>query len=626
MPGRKASLMLLALAALTVRPARAEVDYRAKPLVDRYIAESGGVAALAADTVLHEKAHIRAGRMVGTMEGWWMGPTRLLQISRVGPVHARMGFDGTSAWMTDLDSKKVTAIEGKQLEAMRADAWFESEQWARPDQGGGRILPGQHSYSRGRGLDAIDVTPPVGEPRTIWFDAETGLIARVTKHRDQHSWNEDYADWALVAGRKRSMATTIGDSLLSPDTYVRINVDVVRAEPPGDLGSFSPMASAAQPLAWLKSHGIARLPFRYSRRAVWVTASVNGAPPAQFILDTGCSMTAIDRAYARQIELPQEGTAVSEGVGGEDVGSFGKVHTLRVAGPTGDGVEVRDFKVGVTGLQDDMMSLEWDKPAGLLGYDFLGRFVVDIDFDHQVLTLYDPATFVYRGHGQALPITLYSCVPTVPVRLNSGCEGQFMVDVGNASVMMVHTAQVERCHLFGLGSKQVEHWVGGVGGAIPETVCRLDSMRVGPFEWNEPVAGLTLHHFGIAGSKDLQGNLGTSVLERFHCTFDYARRQLWLEPGARYPQRDSFTRAGLWVERHEGVVMVVGVVKHSPAEKAGLKMRDALRAVNGRAIDLWTPEQLDQLFDHGPVGSTVKLTIERDLNDQKVELTLADVL
>jgi predicted metalloprotease with PDZ domain len=157
-------------------------------------------------------------------------------------------------------------------------------------------------------------------------------------------------------------------------------------------------------------------------------------------------------------------------------------------------------------------------------------------------------------------------------------------------------------------------------------VCRLDSLELGPFRFTEPVAGLTTHRQGGAGSQEIQGNIGTTVLERFHCTFDYAHGMLWLEPGRRFAQREAFTRSGIWFTRWAGVVVVVGVVHDSPAEDAGLQVRDVLRAVNGRPIEEWTPEQLDALLQDGAAGTVVKLTYERELREETVRLTLADVL
>ena len=217
-------------------------------------------------------------------------------------------------------------------------------------------------------------------------------------------------------------------------------------------------------------------------------------------------------------------------------------------------------------------------------------------------------------------------IPTVEMTLNKDCKGTYIVDVGNASVLSVGAEQVMKCRLLSLQHKEVQHWVGGIGGAFQENVTRLDSLRLGPFLFTEPVAGLTTHHQGSAGSLEVQGNIGTSVLERFHCTFDYAHHTLWLDPAKRFAEREAFTRSGLWYTRWAGVVIVYGVVRGSPAEDAGLKIRDVLRSINGRSVEKMTAEELDDVLLRGKTGTIVKLTYERELKEETVELTLADVL
>ena len=618
---------LVAIATFCVAgPGAAEISPQAKAIVTRWIEASGGRAAFLADTALHVKGKQLAEGMPGRFEWWSAGPDRLLEVENAGTLRFREGFDGTSGWRTDLTSHKVSPLEGKDLEAIRGEAWFRAERWARDDQGGGRVWHGQHAFSNGHGLVSLDVTPPVGPSKTLWFDDETGLLVRVTHRRDQYHWDENLSGWRTLAGRKRWTVATAGDSVLFAAGYMRQNVDSVIAGAPRDPSAFSPPASTGRAVAWLRTRGVARLPFRYKRGHVWVRASIDGAAPADFILDTGCTTTAIDREHARQVGLALEGSMVAEGVGGVDVGGWGQVKSIRIAGPDGDGVAVPDLKVSVLELTDDMEKLDWDDAAGLIGYDVLSRFVVDIDFDRQLVTLFDPATYRYAGKGQAVPFTLHAGIPTVDVTLDGTCKGRFIVDVGNATPMAVNAAQVDACHLFGAKRKEVQHWVGGIGGAFPETVCRLDSMRVGPFAWTQPIAGLTLHHLGGAGSRDIQGNLGTTVLERFHCTFDYARGQLWLEPGPRYAQRERYSRSGVYVVRWSGRVWVAAVVRHSPGEDAGLKVRDVLKAVDGRSVERMSPEELDAIFRDGAAGRVVKVTIERELVDQDLELTLADVL
>jgi hypothetical protein len=609
---------------VTAAPVPAGIDETAKGIVDRWVTATGGRQALLADTLLHVKCKQLSEGMRGTFEYWSAGPGGFMEREEMGTLRFRAGYDGTAAWRTDLASHKVAPMEGKDLEAIQSEAWFLAEQWARDDQGGGSVRAGQHAFTDNRGYVSLEVTPPVGPMRTLWFDDATGLLYRVTHHRDQYGWDEYVSGWRALAGRKRWTVSTIGDSSLFFAGFQRQNVDSVAHERPA--AGFSAPASILKPVAWLKTRGIARLPFRYKRGHVWVRASINGAPPGDFILDTGCTMSAVDQAFARQIGLESEGTMATSGVAGTGIGGWSQLRSVRIAGPDGDGVEVRDLKAGVLELSDELYRMEWEDEAGLIGYDFLSRFVVDFDFDHQVVTLYDPATFHYTGKGAAIPFTLHACIPTIDVTINGGCSGRFIVDVGNATPMFISTEKVDQCGLFGGVRKEVQYWVGGIGGSMPETVCRLDSVAIGPFGWSQPVAGITLHHIGQAGSKDIQGNIGTSVLDRFRCTIDYAHSELWLEPGRHFGERDRFSRSGLYVTRWEGQVIVAGVVRHSPGADAGLKVRDVLKAIDGRPIDRWTPEQLDAVFRDGAAGRVVKLTIERELVDQDIELTLADVL
>ncbi len=617
----------MALACLFLAaPARAEITSIAKPIVEHWITASGGRDAMLADTLVHRKGRLVAEGLRGTFDQWSAGPGRLLEETNLGGTRERAGLADTIGWRTDLTTRKVTPLEGKDLEALRAEAWFAAEQWARDDQGGGHVRMGQTAYASGRSQVSLEITPPVGPMKTLWFDTETGLITRITHHRDQYAWDEYYSAWKLRAGRKRWTVAVEGDSARFAAGFVRHDVDSVRAEAPRDPAAFQPPASGTKPVTWLKTKGVARIPFHYRRGHVWIRASINGSAPADFILDTGCTMTALDEIWSRSIGLETEGAMAAQGVGGIGTGGWSRIRSLKVYGANGDGVEVPNLRAAVLGLTDTMERFDWDDTAGLVGYDFLSRFVVTIDFDQQVVTLRDPATFTYTGTGRPVPFTLHAGIPTVDVTLNGTCRGRFIVDVGNATPMAVNAEQVDACRLFGGNRKEVQHWVGGIGGAFPETVCRLDSVSVGPFSWPEPVAGLTLHHLGGAGSREIQGNLGTSVLDRFVCTFDYARGTLWLQPGARFAARESFSRSGLFLVRWSGRVYIAGVVRHSPAADAGFKVRDVVKAVDGKPVERWTPEQLLALFRDGTVGTTVVVTVERDLRDQDIELTLADVL
>lgn len=596
---------------------------RAREILERYVEVTGGRAALEADSVLHRTGQSVSSGMEGTWQDWRIGTDRMLKFETTGMLRQKQGFDGVTGWTTDFTSKKVGPIEGKDLDALRSTTWFESEEWARDTTW--RAVLGSAAFLSGKAMQSVMVKPPVGPKKVLWFDQGTGLLARITHTRDQYEWNEEVSGWKKLAGRKRPTIFTTGMPQF-PTSFTKITVDSITATAPRERNAFARPVTTAVPVAWMGAKEKVELPFRYRSGHVWVNLSVNGAPPAEFILDTGAFNTCLDRGYAATLGLTGEGEHTAQGVGGYDTFGFTKLRSLTWATPAGVGVQVKDLRAGVIGLQNSLSSAEWGRTAGLLGYDVLSRFTLELDFDRQVLTLYDPATYKHTGPGTPIPMTLHGNIPTVELTLNGKCTGDYIVDVGNATVLTVNAEQVDACRLLWMRKKDVTHMVGGIGGVFTESVCRMDSAQIGPFHMAGPIVGLSTHHMGGSGSKEIQGNIGTSVLERFRCTFDYAGGTLWLEPGARYDEPEAFTRSGLWYTRWAGVVIVHGVVKGSPAEEAGFKIRDVLRAVNGRPIDRWTPEQLDRVLKDGKAGTQVKVTYERDLKEEAVELTLADVL
>jgi len=111
---------------------------------------------------------------------------------------------------------------------------------------------------------------------------------------------------------------------------------------------------------------------------VWLRVAVNGAPPADFLFDTGASMTVLDSAYASRLGIATVGHQQGMGAGATGHASFATVDTLRVAAPDGDGVELTDLKVAVIALDHFLVPHFWREVAGVVGFDFIQRFVDEI--------------------------------------------------------------------------------------------------------------------------------------------------------------------------------------------------------------------------------------------------------
>jgi hypothetical protein len=628
---RSASGVSAAIAVLALLPAaaRAEILEDATPVVERYVAATGGRAALAAEHTLHVKGRIESIGLAGRWEMWTMAPDRWMRRFTLGSLRFREGFDGTVAWRTDLSDKAVHLLSGAETARAREEGWFLCEQWALDDQGGGSIRKRSTSYGNGDSYDVLEVTPPVGSPRKLSVSQKTGFVVRVLQEVDQYTVTGQPGTWKRLAGRKR--ATVYESPTLVPgdEPVERMVVDSAWANVPLDSAIFSPPARTERAIAWGQgAKSSVRVPFTYPSKTVLVKVSINGAPPADFIFDTGASLTAIDKDYAYAIGLRPEGETEVGGIAGADEARFARVQSIALAGEKGGTVRQSDFRVALLDLAEGGRVVLWKRTMGILGADFLGRFVVELDYDALAVTFHDPARFRAEDAGAPIPFELNEGCPLVDLTLDHGCSGKFLVDVGNSFHFTVHGSTVRSCRMFtGKKRREVEVSGGGIGGGFTGTLCRLDSLRIGPYAWPDPVAALTLYSSGGIGSKEVAGNIGNSVLERFRCTFDYPHRTLYLDPGKRFEERDRVSRFGALFARVGTTVVAGEILMGSAADEAGLHWFDVIVAVDGKPLERWTREDIDRLLEEGEVGSEHAVTYRRfDLPEKTVTVKLKDVL
>ena len=608
--------------------ARAELLPGAAEIVDRYVAATGGAEALAGDHVVRLEGHVESVGLSGTWELIYASPDRWVRRFRLGPLHFREGFDGRVAWQTDLSEKAVTVLSASRAAHDRDEGWFLTEQWARPDQGGGRLRPRSTSYGANGISDVLEITSPSGAARVYTIDHKTGLPSRVTGDTDGRVFEQRPGRWKILGGRKRWTLDEAPHFLADDHPVERMTVDSAFVNEAFDSTKFSPPGLAGRTIAWKSTRDTVVAPMTYSCKTVVVRVSINGAEPEDFVLDTGAALTVLDEDYARRLGLRLEGQGAVQGVAATAGIQWARIGSIAVRGRGASSATLHEFKAAVLDLAVGQQMLLWRKPAGILGADFLSRFAVRLDYDARTVTFFDPASFQYAGSGAALPMELYDGIPVLDVTLNGKCAGKFIVDVGNAFHFTVHGTLVRSCGMMGtLSRREVEVAGGGAGGGFVGTLCRLDSLRIGPYAWADPVAALTLHTQGLLGSHDVAGNIGNTVLERFHTTIDYANHVLYLEPGRSFPERERVSRFGALFAKIGTKVYAGNVLTGSAAYEAGLRWYDEIVAVDGRPLEKWTREEIDRLLEAGEAGSVHQITYRRlDEDEKTVEVTLKDVL
>ncbi len=616
------SCAVLAALFLAVPAARAAVAPEAQPVLERYLQAMGGQELLD-DRSVHTRSTIEAFMMKGVIEAWMVRPDRYLARFEIGPLKMSTGCDGQAGWRTD-PGGKVLKLDGKDLEDARGGAWFDSDGYLLPDQGGGSVgYAGEESDSAGR-YAVLELTPPAGRARRVYFDLKTGLITKSISKNDQRTTVTRLGDYRLVGRRMMSFHSTT-EVVGQPMNTIKVTLDSVWVNEELPAGMFAPPSDRGA-VRYLKTPGVARLPFDYQARHVWLRASVNGGPPADFIFDTGASITVIDSAYAAKIGLRTEGLQQGQGAGATGSASFAALSSLAVVAADGDGIEVKDARVAVLSVNTILAPFFWRDCAGVIGFDFINRFVNELDFDARQLTLHDPKTFRYAGQGAAIPMTLAGHTPVVTMKLDDGIAGDFRVDVGSGSTVDLHTPFVKRHDLMAGAGRGIEVMGGGFGGTFTTRIVRMKKLEIGPYSWADPVVSLSQATAGAFTSEDYAGNVGNRILERFKVTLDYERRQMWLEPGKLYARRDPMTRSGIQLVRHADTVKVAYVLAGSAAARAGLQAEDVVSELDGEPILELGLERVAAILDEGAEGSTHTLAIVRAGKAKRIRIKLKEML
>jgi S1-C subfamily serine protease len=132
---------------------------------------------------------------------------------------------------------------------------------------------------------------------------------------------------------------------------------------------------------------------------------------------------------------------------------------------------------------------------------------------------------------------------------------------------------------------------------------------------------------GADADPSQSGNIGGGILKRFVVTLDYGHNTMYLKPVTQaVSDLDSFDRSGLWINRNAGGYTVVDVTKGGPSDEAGLKVGDAIVAVDGKpATSIPLYETRARLRNDAP-GTVVKFTVKRGGETKDVSVTLKDLI
>ena len=183
---------------------------------------------------------------------------------------------------------------------------------------------------------------------------------------------------------------------------------------------------------------------------------------------------------------------------------------------------------------------------GIIGYELFSTLSSTLTTS-DCISICRPQTYNHRGTGQSIPLKVQPdgaiyVDATLELAGRKPIEGEFVIDTGGNSSLMLARNYVEQNRLLESVGRTIQAGGGGVGGPIQLEFGRLKSLQLGRFVINNPLTGFV--RVGEIADTGKSGNIGGKCLRRFRVTFDYSRQRMILEPNANYPTADEFDMSG----------------------------------------------------------------------------------
>lgn len=252
------------------------------------------------------------------------------------------------------------------------------------------------------------------------------------------------------------------------------------------------------------------LPAKVDGSVMAVQGSVGGRT-IWWDLDSGGLHSIVDRPVAESLHLPATGAAAVKGAGKGSVAA----------------IALRPFPVqlqNVTFLLRDPLALDLSRVGsaigarGLLGFELFVRYVVEFDYDHRTVRLFEPASYAYRGAGARIPLVIRPprAFVWVVVAAPGVAPERHLLRLDTGSSDAVDDDIVLR------SDEQKREINGGVGIGSPFKTYLgfLSSLQIGPYVMHGDLPSAT-------GGVQL---IGSGVLHRFNIVFDFSRRCMYLTP------------------------------------------------------------------------------------------------
>lgn len=310
---------------------------------------------------------------------------------------------------------------------------------------------------------------------------------------------------------------------------------------------------------------------------ILVKAQFNSLPDTlNFILDTGSGGISLDSTTVENYHIPHVPSGkYIYGIAGVRKVDYAPGNSLSFPGITIDSL---DFYIN---NYDVLTSVYGTKIDGIIGYSFLSRYIVKVNFDSLKISVFHPGSIRYPQHGYLLRPQLRG-IPVIPLVMKDArtIRSRYYFDTGAGLCFLITRQFKEDSALLKKKRKPLPIEVQGLGGRKRMKLTLVQELQIGPYKFKKVPTYILDDEYNIFSYPQLGGLIGNDLLRRFNLIINYPQREIHLSPNGHFRDLFDYSYTGMTMYTLEGQVYIDDIVDGSPADKSGLKNGDIVISIN----------------------------------------------
>jgi len=616
---RNRSILLIYLFVLALlsagSPARGQLSDPYE-IMEKHLDAMGGLERLKAEKTSYIEGKIYLANLEGSFKQWKRPPLTNRTEIDLGVFKQTTGDNGQFSWVEDANGKvKILKDENtlKRREISRLNDLY--DYLDRNSKNFSMTFDGIEKVGENDCYIVTIANTINDDITTHYINAVSFLPEKSISKSPDNETHTFFSDFREVNGIKMAFHQ---ESVTYPiEQKQTIELSKYESNLEIDPAMFEPPGGDARDYEFTSGESAEDIPFEFIENHLYIKVIINGREKL-WCLDTGAGMSVIDTAYARELGLKVEGDLKGQGAGQTVNVAFTTLPPFSIEG-------IRFQEQNIIALDISSLFKKWGYEVhGILGYDFLSRFVIKVDYANKRLSFYHPDKFEYGGDGVILDAPLVGNTFSVPVTVDGEYSGRWSVDLGAGGTSFHYPFAEEN----GFIKRNGIHKLGmGAGGHFDEIMLKFKTIEMAGFTVKDPFIDFPLQKSGAFGSSELIGNLGNSFFRHFVLYLDYKNQRMIVEKGDDFNKVFPVDRSGLQlIVSDNDEIEVFNAADNTPSAKAGFQQGDLIMSINDIDTKYFGGVIAIRKLFQEKAGTKYSFKIKRGDEMKEIKMTLKDIL